>query len=364
MLEWQNEIKDTREFMETLKVDLFTDEVYVFTPKGDVVDLPVESTPIDFAYKIHSQIGNRCIGAKINGRIVPLDYKLQNGDIVEVITSAVANGPSRDWLKVVRSSQAKNKIRQWFKKEKREENIQKGKELLEKEIRRHGYTAVQLMKPEWVEMIYKKFSLHSVEDMYSSLGYGGLTPNQIITKLKAEFRKTQKLEEREEDSIERQVEKAQERQKKHSSTGVKVKGVDNIMIRFSKCCNPVPGDEIVGYITRGRGVSVHQKDCPNVMDLMNEEERFIEVEWNSKTKVSYNADVEVRATDRKGLLAEITTIIDESKVNINSFHSRTTKDKMAIINFILEITDIEQLNKLIRKFRKIEGVMDVFRAKQ
>jgi guanosine-3',5'-bis(diphosphate) 3'-pyrophosphohydrolase len=364
MLEWQNEIRDTREFMETLKVDLFTDEVYVFTPKGDVVDLPVESTPIDYAYKIHSQIGNRCIGAKINGRIVPLDYKLQNGDIVEVITSAVANGPSRDWLKIVKSSQAKNKIRQWFKKEKREENIQKGKELLEKEIRRHGFTAAQLLKPEWLEMIYRKFSLHSVDDLYSSLGYGGLTPNQVITKLKEEYRKTLKLEEREEDAIERQVEKAAERRKKHNSTGVKVKGVDNIMIRFSKCCNPVPGDEIVGYITKGRGVSIHQKDCPNIADLMNEEERFIEVEWNNQEKVSYNADVEVRATDRKGLLAEITTIIDESKVNIGAFHSRTTKDKMAIINFILEINDIEQLNKLIRKFRKIEGVIDVFRAKQ
>lgn len=364
MLEWQNEIRDTREFMETLKVDLFTDEVYVFTPKGDVVDLPVDSTPVDFAYKIHSQIGNRCIGAKINGRIVTLDYKLQNGDIVEVITSAVANGPSRDWLKIVKSSQAKNKIRQWFKKEKREENIQKGKELLEKEIRRQGYTTAQLARPEWLETIYRKFSLHSIDDIYSSLGYGGLTVNQILTKLKDEYRKTQKLEEREEESIERQIEKAQENRKKHHSTGVKVKGVDNIMIRFSKCCNPVPGDEIVGYITKGRGVSVHQKDCPNVADLMNEEERFVDVEWNTQTKESYNADVEVRASDRKGLLAEITTIIDESKVNINSFHSRTTKDKVAIINFILEITDIEQLNKLIRKFRKIEGVIDVFRAKQ
>ena len=364
MLEWQNEIKDTREFMETLKVDLFTDEVYVFTPKGDVVDLPVESTPIDFAYKIHSQIGNRCIGAKINGRIVPLDYKLQNGDIVEVITSAVANGPGRDWLKIVKSSQAKNKIRQWFKKEKREENIQKGKELLEKEIRRNGYTTVQLMRPEWVEAIYKKFSLHSLEDMYASLGYGGLTPNQVITKLKEEFRKTQKLEEITEDSIERQAEKAQERKKRYSSTGVKVKGVENILIRFSKCCNPVPGDEIVGYITKGRGVSVHQKDCPNVADLLSEEERFIEVEWSSQTKESYSADVEIRAIDRKGLLAEVTSIINESKINISSFHCRITKDKMAIINFILDITDIEQLNKLIRKFRRIEGVVDVFRAKQ
>ncbi|MGE5676564.1 MAG: RelA/SpoT family protein [Pseudomonadota bacterium] len=364
MLEWQNEIKDTREFMETLKVDLFTDEVYVFTPKGDVVDLPVDSSPIDFAYKIHSQIGNRCIGAKINGRIVPLEYKLQNGDIVEVITSATANGPSRDWLKIVKSSQAKNKIRQWFKKEKRDENVQKGKELLEKEIRRHGYTTTQLLRPEWIEIISKKFSLHNMDDVYSSLGYGGLSPNQVITKLKEEYRKTLKPEDRLEEIIERQADKAPEKSGKHKSIGVRVKGVENILIRFSKCCNPVPGDEIVGYITKGRGVSVHQKDCPIVSDLMTEEERFIEVEWTSQAKVSYNADVEVRATDRKGLLAEITTIIDESKVNINAFHTRVTKDKIAIINFILEINDIEQLNKLIRKFRKIEGVMDVFRAKQ
>jgi GTP pyrophosphokinase len=215
-----------------------------------------------------------------------------------------------------------------------------------------------------MENIYKKFSLHSVDDMYSSLGYGGMTANQVITKLKEEYRKTLKLEEREEETIERQVEKAKERQKKHYSTGVKVKGIDNILIRFSKCCNPVPGDEIVGYITKGRGVSIHQKDCPNVYDLLNEEERFIDVEWNSQTKESYNADVEIRANDRKGLLAEITTIIDESKVNINSFHTRVTKDKIAIVNFILEINDIDQLNKLIRKFRKIEGVTEVFRAKQ
>lgn len=364
MLEWQNEIRDTREFMETLKVDLFTDEVYVFTPKGDVIDLPVESTPIDFAYKIHSHIGNKCIGAKINGRIVPLDYKLQNGDIVEIITSASSNGPSRDWLKIAKSSQAKNKIRQWFKKEKREENIQKGKEILEKEIKRHGFTSTQLLKNEWLETIYKRLSLHSVDDLYSSLGYGGVTANQVVTKLKDEYRKFVRAENRESDIIEKQVEKIQERRKRHHSAGVKVKGIENILVRFSKCCNPVPGDEIMGYITKGRGVSIHRRDCPNVADLMTEEERMIEVEWNKQVKESYHADVEIRANDRKGLLAEITIIIDESKVNIVSFHSRTTKDKMAIINFILEITDIDELNKLIRKFRKIEGVTDVFRAKQ
>ncbi|MFZ5351398.1 MAG: RelA/SpoT family protein [Bacillota bacterium] len=364
MLEWQNEITNTHEFLETLKIDLFMDEVYVFTPKGDVVDLPMDSTPIDFAYKIHSQIGNKCVGAKINGRIVTLEYKLQNGDIVEIITSANSNGPSRDWLKIAKSSQAKNKIKQWFKKEKREENIQKGKESIEKEIRRQGFIASQLLKSEWLEMVYKKYSLHSIDDLYASVGYGGLSTNQVVSKLKEEYRKLQKTDEKAvEESLESKVQKPEVR-KKQNTTGIRVKGIENVMIRFSKCCNPVPGDDIIGYITKGRGISVHRRDCTNVDDLFTEPERLIEVEWNTQTKVSYNADVELRAIDRKGLLAEITTIIDESKVNINSFHSRTTKDRVAIINFILEINDIEQLNKLIRKFRKIEGVMDVFRSKQ
>ena len=206
-----------------------------------------------------------------------MDYKLQNGDIVEIITSASSNGPSRDWLKIAKSSQAKNKIRQWFKKEKREENIQKGKEILEKEIKRHGFTSTQLLKNEWLETIYKRLSLHSVDDLYSSLGYGGVTANQVVTKLKDEYRKFVRAENRESDIIEKQVEKIQERRKRHHSAGVKVKGIENILVRFSKCCNPVPGDEIMGYITKGRGVSIHRRDCPNVADLMTEEERMIEV---------------------------------------------------------------------------------------
>lgn len=363
MLEWQNEIKDTKEFMETLKIDLLVDEVYVFTPKGDVIDLPVDSTPIDFAYKIHSHIGNKCVGAKINGRIVTLDYKLQNGDIVEIITSASANGPSRDWLKIAKSSHTKNKIKQWFKKEKREENVQKGRELLEREVKRHGYASAILLKPEWLETVAKRFGLHSVEDLYSSVGYGGLSANQVIMKMKEEYKKVFKIEDKD---IVEELEKLQkpEAKKKVSSNGVKVKGIDNVMIRFARCCNPVPGDEVFGYITKGRGVSIHRKNCPNANEFLQDQERLIEVEWSAATKNSYNADVEVRAYDRKGLLVEITTIIDESKININSFYSRTTKDKMAIINFVLEIHDVEQLNKLIRKFKKIEGVVDVFRSKQ
>lgn len=364
MLEWQNEVRDTKEFMETLKIDLVIDEVYVFTPKGDVIDLPVDSTPIDFAYKIHSAVGNKCVGAKINGKIVPLDYTLQNGDIVEIITSANSNGPSRDWLKIVKSSQAKNKIRQWFKKDKKEENIQKGKEQLEKEIKRLGYTPSQVLKNEWLEQTYKKFGLHSLDDLYASIGYGGLTLNQVTMKLKEEIRKNQKAEIKDEDQIEKQIAKSMSQKARRTDKGIKVKDIENALIRFSKCCNPVPGDEIIGYITKGRGVSIHRTDCPNAKDLLNEPERLIDVEWNIQSQVSYNADLQIRANDRQGLLAEVTSIINESKINIVSFYSRTSKDKVANINFILEINDIEQLNKLIRKFRRVEGVLDVFRAKQ
>ena len=365
MLEWQNEIKDTKEFMETLKIDLLVDEVYVFTPKGDVIDLPVDSTPIDFAYKIHSHIGNKCVGAKINARIVTLDYKLQNGDIVEIITSANANGPSREWLKIAKSSHTKNKIKQWFKKEKRDENIQKGRELLERESKRHGVNPAIILKPELLDIIYKKYSLHSVEDLYASVGYGGVSANLILNRLKEEYKKLVKPEDRDIIAeLEEKLQKPEVVSKKINSNGVKVKGIENVMIRFAHCCNPVPGDEVFGYVTKGRGVSVHRKNCPNANEFLSQTERLIDVEWLTETKVSYNADVEIRAYDRKGLLVEITTIIDESKININSFYSRTTKDRMAIINFILEIHDVEQLNKLIRKFKKIEGVVDVFRSKQ
>lgn len=365
MLEWQNEIKDTKEFMETLKIDLLIDDVYVFTPKGDVVDLPVDSTPIDFAYKIHSHIGNKCVGAKISGRIVTLDYKLQNGDIVEIITSTNANGPSRDWLKIVKSNHTKNKIKQWFKKERRDENIQKGRELLERESKRHGVNPSTILKPELLDIIYKRYSLNSVEDLYASVGYGGVTANLILNKLKEEYKKLVKPEDKDIIAeLEERLQKPEVAKKKPNSNGIKVKGVENVMIRFARCCNPVPGDEVFGYITKGRGVSVHRKNCPNANEFLRQAERLIEVEWLTETKVSYNADVEIRAYDRKGLLSEITTIVDDSKININSFYSRTTKDRMAIINFILEIHDVEQLNKLIRKFKKIEGIVDVFRSKQ
>ena len=263
MLEWQKEMKDPKEFMESLKIDFFTDEVFVFTPKGDVINLPNGSTPIDFAYRVHTAVGNNCVGAKVDGRIVPLDYKLKNGNIVEVITSANSTGPSRDWLKIVKSSQAKSKIRQWFKREERDLNIVKGKDILEKEVKRQGYKLTEMLKEDWLKSIASKLSLSSVDDLYAGLGYGSITLSQVIPKLKEFHKDYYKLRD-EKNLLESNSNVYAPKKENRFTQGVTVKGVDNIKVRFSKCCNPVPGDEIVGYITRGRGVSVHRKDCPNI----------------------------------------------------------------------------------------------------
>jgi guanosine-3',5'-bis(diphosphate) 3'-pyrophosphohydrolase len=288
ILEWQNESKDAREFMESLKIDLFTDEVFVFTPKGDVIDLVKGATPLDFAYSIHSAIGNKCIGAKVNGKIVPLDYQLQTGDIVEILTQSSSHGPSRDWLKIVKTSQAKSKIRQWFKKEKREENIEKGREMLEREAKRQGFQLSQLTKAEWLEGILKKFSFHSADDMYSAIGYGGINTNQVLTRLIEEYKKANQVEAQ---GTVRETRPLKER--KSNDKGIQVKGIDNVMVRFAKCCNPVPGDPIIGYITRGRGISVHRNDCINLKDESVEKHRFIDVSWVGEHKASYNAEIQI-----------------------------------------------------------------------
>lgn len=369
MLEWQNDVKDTKEFMESLKGDLFVEEVFVFTPQGDVLDLPLGSTPIDFAYKIHSAVGNKCIGAKVNSKMVPIEYKLQNSDIVEIITSTNSNGPSRDWLKIAKSTQAQNKIRQWFKKEKREENVQKGKESLEREARRQGFDIYQIMRPEFVEGINKKLGFVGIEDLYASIGYGGFTANQVISRLKEEIRKNMKPEDKNNElleKLEKQIQKAtnKEKEKKIKDTnGIIVKGTDNIMVKIASCCNPVPGDEIVGYITKGRGVSVHSRQCTNINELMTDADRIIEVEWSQKVKVAYNANLEIICNDRPGLLAEITRAAFENDINIVSVQSKSTKDKKYMINFVITINDIEQLGKVIRKFKKVDDVIDVYRSK-
>ncbi len=358
ILEWQSDLKDATEFMETLKIDLFTDEVFVFTPKGDVIDLPKGAIPLDFAYAIHSDIGNRCVGAKINGKLMPLDYQLQTGDIVEIITSSSSNGPSRDWLKLVKTNQAKNKIKQWFKKEGREENIAKGKEMLEKEAKRQGYIFSHLARNEWLEPIVKKYGYHSIEDIYAAVGYGGMTTNQVLARLIEEYKKTVRTEAPE--AVVKDVKRA--RPPKTQDTGVKVKGVDNIKVRFARCCNPVPGDDIIGYITRGRGVSIHRTDCMNVTDPSIEEYRLIEVEWIEANKASYFAEIQIIADDRNSLLADISVAIADMDLNVTAINARTTKNKQVIINLVLEINNIKQLDKVMKQFKKIDGISDVYRV--
>ncbi|MGF7057329.1 RelA/SpoT family protein [Brassicibacter mesophilus] len=358
LLEWQKDLKDPKEFMESLKIDLYTDEVFVFTPKGDVISLPAGSTPIDFAYRVHTAVGNNCAGAKIDGRIVPIDFKLKNGNIVEILTSPNSNGPSRDWLKIVKSSQAKSRIRQWFKKEERDENINKGKEMLEKEVKRQGFKLTEILKEEWLKSIAKKLSLNSVEDMYAGIGYGSITLSQVITKLKEFYKEYYNQKEDEKELLNKQV---NTRGEYKPTQGITVKGVDNIKVRFSRCCSPVPGDDIVGYITRGRGVSVHRRDCPNVTEL-NLHERFIDVEWDTDKKSSYQAEIQIKATDRTGLLTEITQLLTDANLTVTSLNARTSKERIALINMTLEIKDVEQLKELMRKIKRLNGVIDVYRV--
>lgn len=359
ILDWQRELRDAREFMESLKIDLFSDEVYVFTPKGDVIDLPMGSCPIDFAYRIHTDVGNRCVGAKVNGKMVPLDYKLVNGDIIEIVTSAHSNGPSRDWLNIVKSTQAKNKIRQWFKKERREENIARGKEMLEKEAKRQGYDIFQLLKYDFMPNLLKKMSLSNLDDLYAAIGYGGMTSNQVLQKILDEYRKNVKTE-KTELTVDKTETKA--RGKKKVDQGIKVDGMDNLLIKFSRCCNPVPGDKIVGYITRGRGVSIHRTDCPNVISNLYDRERLIEVKWEGFQETSYPVEIEASAYDRPGVLSDIINIIGDMKTTIDAVNARASKNGVAVIDLVLEINDKQHLETVMQKLRKVHGIYDVRRV--
>lgn len=362
MLEWEKEVKDPKEFMESLKIDLFTNEVFVFTPKGEVINLPTGSTPIDFAYKIHSGVGNKCVGAKVDGRIVPIDYKLKNGNIVQILTSSNSVGPSRDWLKIVKSSQAKTKIKQWFKKERREENIDKGQEIIDKEIRRLGLNIPPAQLQKLLISMAKKLGFSNEEDLYAAIGYGGIALTQVMPKIKEAARKEAAQEHVVEKEVQPVPKENDKKKKEDVGQGVRVKGIDNIMVRFSRCCNPVPGDNIVGYITRGRGVSIHRKDCPNIVDNIEIMDRFIEVEWNIDKAISFQVEIQIKATDRKGLLSELTIVLAEAKIPINGLNARITKERTAIFNMVLEINDIEHLDKLMQKLKNLKGVIDIFRV--
>lgn len=365
LLDNQKEVEDPDEFVETFKMDLFTDEVFVFTPKGDVKCLPKGSTPIDFAYAIHSAVGNRMIGAKVNGEIKPLNYKLCTGDFVEIITSQSNHGPSRDWLNIVKSSEAKSKIRQWFKKECRDENIERGKEIIERELKKQGFRHEQLFKAEWLEPILKKYKFTSYDDLLNVIGFGELSAQKIVNMLKEEYQKSISGSKEEEllAKLEASKNPKKERQKQHASdNGIIVKGIDNCLVRLSRCCNPVPGDSIVGYITRGRGVSVHRTDCPNIVAMSELENRVIDVRWAEKSKNSYIVDISIKAVDNSNLLLQIAKLIAESKLPMKAINARTTRDNYELIDLTVEITDRSELDKLAKKINGMENVVEVSRT--
>ncbi len=361
-IEWQQEMQDPQEFLETLKTELFEDEVYVFTPKGAIKVLPKGANSIDFAYLIHEQIGHKMTGCKINSKMMPIITPLKNGDIVEIITSENSKGPSLDWLKFVKSTQAKNKINGWFKKEKKEENIEKGKELIEKEVKRISIPYVDLFKPEYIKPMLERYKYENLEQMYAAVGFGANSAVKVIARMLIEYRKDHK-EKNLEEEIERLTTARPEKKQKSSSNGIIVKGIDNCLIRLSRCCNPLPGDEIVGYITKGRGVSVHRKDCVNVKDLIKEENRMIDVSWAEQEKVSYKVDIEVYANDRANLLSDVIQQLNTVKARLVAVNAKANKDRIAVIDLTLETQSLDELNNILKVLRKIDSVYEVKRKK-
>ena len=360
---------DAEDFIHSLKVDMFADEVFVFTPRGDVINLPAGATPIDFAYNIHSAVGNHMVGAKVNGRLVPFDTRLKNGDIVEVVTSQSAHGPSRDWVKIARASNARSKIRQWFKRERRDENIVNGRSSFESELKRCGVTLKELTAEENLPVILKKLSFKSLDDMYAAIGYGGVTSLKLIGRLREDIQRIlhqHQAERQAEVPVEGQPEVTRPAVpvREHSEQGIVVEGLSNCLVKFSKCCSPVPGDEIVGFITRGYGVSVHRKDCPNADPARRPPEeagRWIKVSWGGKTRESYRTNLQVVSKDRPNLLVDISTILSAAKVHVSSLNARSTADGFALISLAVDVSDSQQLQAVMRRLEQISGVMRVTR---
>lgn len=355
VMDAQNDMDGAREFMDAVKINVFDDEVFVFSPKGDVYDLPVGSTPIDLAYKIHSAIGNKCVGAKINKKIVPLSTKLTTGDIVEIITSNASKGPSLDWLKFVRSASARSKIRAFFKKEMKEENIERGKDMLEREARRKGYTLSEIFLPDIMHAILQRHAMSNEDDLYAAVGYGGLSTAQVLTKVIEGFKKETPINI---EDLPLQKESAQKRTR--SKSGVLINGNANFTVHMAQCCSPVPGDDIIGYISRGRGVSVHRKDCPNVKGM--EEERLIQASWDTDGEERFNATIIITAENRGGLLASITAHIANAKMSIMGANLKVDeKEHLAEVSITVQIKRGDELEDLVRRMRSVEGVIDVRR---
>ena len=370
ILDWQNDTRDPNEFMDALKTDLFSDEVFVFTPKGEVVSLVRGATPLDFAYHIHSAVGHKCVGAKVNGRIVPLDSVLESGDFVEILTSASSHGPSRDWLNIVKTSEARTKIRAWFKHTFKDENLQKGREMLEKEAKRLGYVWSQLNKNEYLEPLYKRYTLNSLDDLYVTVGFGGLSTAQILNRLIEAYKKSGKQEETPELPIltPEEARRLQEQREKriaqvHASHGIIVEGDPGMLVRFAKCCSPLPGDEIIGYITKGRGVSVHRADCVNRKEFDLQPERLIHVEWEQGADLAaYSADIQIVAYDRVGLLADISAMLAKQEVSITALTARVDKAAHTVLNITLICRDTHQLQQIIKQLLKRSDIIEVFRV--
>ncbi|MBS5920324.1 MAG: bifunctional (p)ppGpp synthetase/guanosine-3',5'-bis(diphosphate) 3'-pyrophosphohydrolase, partial [Clostridium perfringens] len=362
ILEWQKEAVDATEFMEGFKLDLFSDEIFVFTPKGVVINLPAGATPIDFAYKIHTDIGNKCVGAKVNGKIVTLDYKLKTGEIVEILTSSSSRGPNIDWLNIANSNQARSKIKQWLRKARREENLERGKEMLEKECKKQSLVFSDLCKGPLYDKLLKRYHLNNVEEIYVAVGEGELLSSTVISKLKENVVK-QVTEEELNKNIEEQIAKTERQIKKKQNYGVTVKGLNNIMVRFARCCNPVPGDDIAGYITKGRGVSVHRKDCSNFKAIVEKQrEKVVDVSWGTEKGAAYVAELEVKAEDRMCLLSDVMLVITDSNLSLLSLNAKSGKNGVANINIQVKIDNIEQLKELMKKIRRLQGILDVYRV--
>ena len=369
ILEWQRDMSDNKEFMSLLKndLDLFADSVYCFTPQGDVKTLPNGSTPIDFAYSVHSAVGNKMVGARVNGKLVPIEYQIQNGDRIEIITSQNSQGPSRDWLKVVKSTQARNKINQWFKKELKEDNILKGKEMLVQYAKSKGFKFANYTKPQYLDAVLRKYGFRDWDSVLAAIGHGGLKEGQVFNKLVEAYDKENKKNLTDEEVLEAAAAENQDK-KSHikCKSSIMVRGIHDVAVRFSKCCNPIPGDEIVGYVTRGRGVTIHRTDCVNVMNMSEmDRNRLLEAEWQepeTKNDEHYMAEINVYANNRTGLLVDISKIFTERKIDIRNINCRTSKQEKATISVSFNVSCKDELNSLIEKIRQLESVVDVERT--
>lgn len=369
ILEWQRDMSDNKEFLSVIKsdLDLFSDSVYCFTPQGDVKNLPAGSTPIDFAYCIHTAVGNKMVGARVNGKLVNIDYKIKNGDRIDVITSQNSKGPSRDWLNIVKSSQARTKINAWFKAELKEDNITRGKELINSYAKSKAIVLHEVLKPEYMDKVMTKYGFRDWESVVAAVGHGGLKEGQVVNKLVEEHEKIKREKITDEDVLADNAGDKPKTRNSGSKGGIIVKGIDDVAVRFSKCCSPVPGDEIVGFVTRGRGISIHRTDCVNVINISEYDKiRLIEAEWQKldfdKTGEKYNADIKIYANNRNGLIVDVSRVLTERKIEVTTMNCRASKQGTATIDIGFEISGIEQLNELIGKLHNIEGIIDIERT--